>query len=115
MSAAPVRIRVWDLPTRIFHWALTVLVLFSFATGKLGGSWLDWHMRSGYVILTLLVFRLAWGVLGSETARFASFLRGPGALLRYAREIVSRRQRPAQRGPALHQHMVDAGCGARVT
>ena len=58
MSSLPSRIRVWDLPTRIFHWALAILVVFSFTTGKVGGSWLDWHMRSGYAILTLVLFRI---------------------------------------------------------
>ncbi len=85
MSSSPDRIRVWDLPTRIFHWALVVLVVFSFTTGKVGGGWMDWHLKSGYAILTLLVFRLAWGILGSRTARFTHFLRGPRAAVAYAR------------------------------
>lgn len=85
------RIPVWDAPVRLFHWALAALVVFSFTTGKIGGSWLEWHMRSGYTILALLAFRLAWGVAGSETARFASFLRGPGATLAYARALMSRK------------------------
>lgn len=91
------RIPLWDAPVRLFHWALAALVVFSFTTGKIGGSWLEWHMRSGYTILALLAFRLAWGVVGSETARFASFLRGPGATLAYARTLVSR-QHPAAFG-----------------
>jgi cytochrome b len=89
------RIRVWDLPTRIFHWMLAVLVVFSFTTGKIGGSWLDWHMRSGYAILTLVLFRIAWGIVGSETSRFARFVRGPGAFLRYAGDIAAKRRRAA--------------------
>jgi cytochrome b len=91
------RIPVWDAPVRLFHWALAALVVFSFTTGKIGGSWLEWHMRSGYTILALLAFRLAWGVVGSETARFASFLRGPRATLAYARALMSRRN-PADIG-----------------
>ena len=86
------RIRVWDLPTRIFHWVLAILVVFSFTTGKMGGSWLGWHMKSGYAILTLVLFRIAWGIAGSETSRFASFVRGPGAFLRYAGDIVAKRK-----------------------
>lgn len=85
------RIPVWDAPVRAFHWALAALVLFSFTTGRVGGSWLEWHMRSGYTILALLAFRLAWGVVGSETARFASFLRGPRATFAYARTLMSRK------------------------
>ena len=92
------RIPVWDVPVRLFHWALAVLVVFSYTTGKLGGSWLEWHMRSGYTILALLAFRLAWGIVGSETARFTSFLRGPRATLSYVRGLRSRR------GPAVLGH-----------
>jgi cytochrome b len=63
------------------------LVACSFVTGKLGGSWLEWHFRSGYTILALLLFRLAWGIIGSHEARFASFVRGPRAALAYARSL----------------------------
>ena len=78
-------IRVWDLPTRLFHWVLTVLVVFSFVTAKLGGGWISWHFRSGYAILALLVFRLLWGFAGNRYARFGNFLHGPGALLAFLR------------------------------
>jgi cytochrome b len=87
------RIRVWDLPTRIFHWVLATLVVFSFTTGHIGGRWLEWHMRSGFTILALLVFRIAWGIFGSETSRFASFVRGPGAFLAHARDIARHKPR----------------------
>ena len=91
-SAAPEgRILVWDAPVRVFHWVLAVLVVFSFVTGKVAGSWLEWHMRSGYAILALVIFRLAWGLIGSDTARFASFLRGPGIAIGYLRETLARR------------------------
>jgi cytochrome b len=84
-------ITVWDVPVRLFHWALAALVVFSFVTGKVAGSWLEWHMRSGYAILALLLFRLAWGVVGSDTARFAGFVRGPRAGLQYLRAVIARR------------------------
>jgi len=80
--------RGWDLPTRLFHWTLAALVLFSLCTGEAGGSWLAWHMRSGYAILTLLVFRIAWGIVGSPEARFTAFVRGPRAALAHARAIA---------------------------
>lgn len=80
------RIPLWDAPVRLFHWALALLVVFSFASGKIGGALLEWHMRSGYAILTLLLFRLAWGVVGSQTARFATFVRGPAAVRAYLRD-----------------------------
>lgn len=91
MTASASRIRVWDLPTRIFHWSLAALVVFSFTTGKIGGEWMSWHLKSGYAVLALLVFRIAWGFAGSDTARFARFLRGPRAALAYARSITAGR------------------------
>lgn len=91
VTSPPARIRVWDLPTRIFHWSLAALLVFSFATGKAGGAWMDWHLKSGYCILALLVFRLAWGFLGGRTARFAHFVRGPRAALEFARATLAGR------------------------
>ncbi|MDZ7684035.1 MAG: cytochrome b/b6 domain-containing protein [Gammaproteobacteria bacterium] len=81
---------VWDLPTRIFHWLLVVLVSLSLYTGFVGGfEEMDWHMYSGYAILTLILFRLAWGVFGSYNARFTTFVRGPGAIMAYVRSLRS--------------------------
>jgi cytochrome b len=82
---ASVRTRVWDLPTRLFHWLLAAFVVFSFTTGKLGGDWLTWHFRSGYAIASLLLFRLLWGFAGSRYARFASFLPSPSRIWRTVR------------------------------
>lgn len=84
-AAAPGRVRVWDLPTRLFHWSLAALVVFSFVTAKVGGAWIQWHFYSGYTILSLVVFRLLWGVAGSRYARFAAFVRGPRAILAFVR------------------------------
>ncbi|WP_028081093.1 cytochrome b/b6 domain-containing protein [Solimonas soli] len=81
--------RVWDLPTRLTHWALVLLFAFSWWSGENGE--LAWHRRSGYAVLTLLLFRLAWGFAGSSTARFARFVRGPRAVLAYARRVFERR------------------------
>lgn len=77
--------KVWDLPVRLTHWALVLLVLLSYGTAELG--WLDmqWHFYSGYAILVLVLFRLLWGLFGSEHARFSSFLRGPQTLNAYLR------------------------------
>ena len=67
-------IRVWDLPLRLFHWALVLLVASSIYTGLTGGfNVMDYHKLSGYGILTLLLFRVAWGFSGSHYSRFASF------------------------------------------
>jgi len=87
-------VRVWDLPVRLFHWALAVLVIFSYVTGKIAGTWLEWHMKSGYAILALLVFRIAWGFVGSDTARFARFVRSPAAAFSYLREVARGVPRP---------------------
>jgi len=86
MTAQPSRrIRVWDLPTRLFHWLLALLLIGSFATVKIGGDLMHWHARFGYAVLALLAFRLAWGVVGARHARFAGFVRGPRAVLAYLR------------------------------
>jgi len=69
-----VKQRVWDLPTRLFHWLLAGLIAFSWWSVTFDHS--DWHIWSGIAILTLLLFRLMWGVVGSSTARFANFVRG---------------------------------------
>jgi len=89
MVEASVRVRIWDLPTRLFHWLLAALVVFSFTTGKLGGDWLEWHFRSGYTILSLLVFRLLWGFTGSHYARFVNFLPSPSRVWRTLRSQES--------------------------
>ena len=83
----PVTVRVWDLPVRLFHWTLLALVVFSVATAYAGGSWMDWHMRSGYTVLALLAFRIAWGFVGTRHARFANFVRGPAAIGAYLRSL----------------------------
>jgi cytochrome b len=89
-----VPVRIWDLPTRLFHWSLVLLVAFSAITGELGEDlpvkFMDWHRLSGYAILTLLLFRLVWGVIGSTHARFTNFVRGPAAALRYVQEALGR-------------------------
>lgn len=78
-------VRVWDLPTRLFHWALVLLVVLQFGTAEFGWLSMEWHYRFGYAMLALLLFRIAWGFAGSQTSRFADFLHGPSALLRYLR------------------------------
>ena len=75
--------RVWDLPTRLFHWALVTCVTAAFITAKIGGNAMVWHGRLGLAILGLLVFRIAWGFVGSTYARFAQFVRGPAAIRAY--------------------------------
>jgi len=78
-------IRVWDLPTRLFHWALVACVLGLVATAYAPGSWIDWHARLGYAVLALLLFRIVWGFIGGRWSRFASFLYSPGSVLNHLR------------------------------
>jgi len=78
-------VRVWDLPTRIFHWALVACVAGLIATGYTGGGWIDWHARLGYAVMTLLLFRLVWGVVGGRWSRFASFVYSPRSVFNYLR------------------------------
>ena len=80
-SAFPTR--VWDLPTRLFHWALAVAVIGLIGTG-LGGV-MEWHFRLGYTVLALLLFRLFWGFLGGRWSRFAAFFYAPGSIVAYLR------------------------------
>ena len=79
----PYRIRIWDLPTRLFHWLLALCVIGLVASAKLG--YMDWHFRLGYAVLTLLLFRGIWGLLGGHWSRFSSFLYSPASLWRYLR------------------------------
>ncbi|CAN5609068.1 cytochrome b/b6 domain-containing protein [soil metagenome] len=79
--------RIWDLPVRLFHWLLVALLGFSWWSGD--QHQMDWHRRSGYCILALLVFRIYWGFAGGRTARFTQFVRGPRAAFTYARSVAT--------------------------
>ncbi|MGD2186803.1 MAG: cytochrome b/b6 domain-containing protein [Desulfobacterales bacterium] len=89
-ESPPNSVRVWDLPTRLFHWLLVIFVIISFVTGKMGGNAMQYHAWSGFTILTLLLFRLVWGFVGSRESRFTKFVRGPSAVVRYATTLVRR-------------------------
>jgi len=78
-------VRVWDLPTRLFHWVLALTIVASVVSAKIGGNAVVWHFRCGYVVLALLAFRALWGLIGGRWSRFSSFIYAPGALLRYLR------------------------------
>ena len=78
-------VRVWDLPTRAFHWLLAAAVIGLVITGKIGGNAITWHFRCGYLVMGLLAFRLVWGFVGGHWSRFANFIYAPATLLRYLR------------------------------
>jgi cytochrome b len=77
--------RVWDLPTRIFHWLLAACVLGSIGSAWIGGDAMAWHFRLGYVVFTLLAFRVLWGIVGGRWSRFTSFIYSPATIGRYLR------------------------------
>jgi len=82
---ATVPVRIWDLPTRVFHVALAVLVTAAIVTAKLGDDWMAWHLRCGETVMALLLFRWTWGVVGGRWSRLATFLPTPARLARALR------------------------------
>jgi cytochrome b len=78
---------IWDLPIRLFHWGLVVLVLIAWWSAEV--SDMRTHLLAGSAIAGLLVFRLWWGLFGSSTARFSHFLKGPKTVLAYARSLAA--------------------------
>ena len=98
MNTRSTPIRVWDLPTRVFHWVLAASLVGSVVTAQVGGNAMVWHFRLGYLALGLLAFRLVWGLVGGRWSRFSCFAYGPGALLRYLRG----RPRPGERFEVGH-------------
>jgi len=91
MAGDKKRVRIWDLPVRLFHWTLVILLATSYFSGRAGGDWMKLHFWSGYAILTLLLFRIAWGFVGSTTARFSHFVKGPAAWFVYLRNFAAGR------------------------
>lgn len=79
------KIRVWDLPTRLFHWGLVTCIVGLAISGYRGGAAMDWHARIGYAVLTLLLFRIVWGFVGGRWSRFGSFIYSPRSVLNYVR------------------------------
>jgi cytochrome b len=83
---------VWDLPTRVFHWSLVLLVAMSYTTAKL--NLMHYHAVIGEATLSLIIFRLLWGAYGSETARFRSFLTGPKRVIFHLRRLFQFSSQP---------------------
>ena len=81
------KILVWDLPLRMFHWMLALLVTISIVSAHIGGNAMQIHLRSGYTIVTLLLFRILWGFFGGTHARFAAFVRGPAAAIAHLKAL----------------------------
>ncbi len=86
--AQTTKVRVWDAPTRCFHWTLVALVFFCWLTQEKG--WMELHFLSGEAVLALVLFRIGWGFVGSQTARFAAFLKHPMAALHHLKDLPKR-------------------------
>ena len=83
-SASPnTTVRIWDLPTRLFHWLLVLCFIGAFITVKVGGNAMVWHQRLGYTIGALVLFRVLWGLLGGYWSRFAQLALGPRRVMNY--------------------------------
>ena len=80
-----IKVRVWDLPIRIFHWALVAGISGLAISGTLGGNAMNWHFRFGYAVLALLMFRLVWGLVGGRWSRFGAFVYAPQTVIDYLR------------------------------
>jgi len=77
------KVRVWDLPTRFFHWTLVACVIGLAITGTVGGNAMVWHFRFGYTVLALLLFRIIWGLMGGRWSRFGAFIYAPRSVINY--------------------------------
>ena len=76
-------VRIWDLPTRVFHLALALCIVGLLVTGNVGGNAMVWHFRIGLTVLALLLFRLVWGLVGGRWSRFATFIYSPRSIINY--------------------------------
>jgi len=85
MISSASTLRVWDLPTRIFHWLLAFCVISLIITGLRGGGAMEWHLKLGYTTLALLIFRVIWGIIGGYWSRFVQFFYSPMTIVRYLR------------------------------
>lgn len=87
MQASNARIPVWDLPTRLFHWLFAAGFVCSWLSHELGAT--EWHFYSGYALLSLLIFRILWGLVGSRHSRFLDFWPRFSSIRQYLRNGVS--------------------------
>ncbi len=88
MNSPDRKIQVWDAPVRLFHWLTAALVLAAYITWRL--DWMDWHAKAGYAVLALVIFRLLWGLAGSDTARFSRFVASPRLAISHLKHALRR-------------------------
>lgn len=77
---------IWDLPLRLFHWSFASSILLLWLTSELGSDYIDWHITLGYCVLTLTIFRIAWGFFGPKHAKFSHFLPTPTEIVSYLKQ-----------------------------
>lgn len=82
-NSSLIKVRVWDLPTRVFHWSLVLGIVGLAISGTIGGNAMLWHFRFGYAVLTLLLFRIVWGLVGGRWSRFGAFIYAPQTIIDY--------------------------------
>lgn len=87
------KIRIWDLPTRIFHWLLVLCIAFLVFSGETGNLF-DWHQTAGIIVLSLVIYRVLWGFFGSTTARFSHFFYSPSSIIAYAKTLLNKQSKP---------------------
>ncbi len=76
-------VTIWDLSTRLFHWLLVTLFGLSWLSAELGGNWMIWHTRLGFLAAGLIIFRIIWGFIGSDSSRFTHFIKSPSTVIAY--------------------------------
>ena len=91
MNSTHVTLKVWDLGVRVFHWLLVALVAGLWVTATSDGDWMVVHQWLGATVIAIVFTRIVWGFVGSDTARFSSFLVGPKSVRRYLKRFISRR------------------------
>lgn len=87
LTTATTSVKIWDLPTRVFHWTLVFGMGFMWLSAELGGLWMDWHTKVGEFMLALILFRIIWGFVGSETDRFTAFVKSPATAIHHLKEM----------------------------
>ena len=98
-TPAQARIRIWDLPTRLFHLAFACCVVGAIITAKVGNTWMDWHVRLGIAALALLIFRIIWGLVGPRYARFSQFVCGPVTVWHYLTNLAKQSKKTPGHNP----------------
>lgn len=93
-GTASTGVKVWDLPLRLFHWLLVGTILLAFLSAEEGSGLSQWHMASGWVAAILIGFRLLWGFIGGQHARFANFVK-PGQLMHHVSGLLRGRVEPS--------------------